>query len=192
MHKNISKLNPTSLIVSFCGAGYSPIAPGTAGSFATLIFAYLLSFIFMNFQLLAADGITWQLSLIFLLLALFFTIIGTSATSAYLKATLKQDPKEVVIDEVVGQLISIAMCLPYMYEFLVKISTPDSFWVLYALFLHVPFFVFRLFDIAKPSIIGWADREVEGAWGVMLDDIFAGIFAGIVCLAIFYGMGLYV
>lgn len=85
--------------------------------------------------------------------------IGTYATKIYLEKTGKSDPGEVVVDEVAGQWIPLL------------IAGTDP--LLYAL----SFVFFRLFDIWKPWPIRWMDKNIKGAFGVMIDDIAAGILA---------------
>ncbi len=80
------------------------------------------------------------------------------------------DPKEIVIDELVGVWITIS---------LVGISP---------LSIALAFFTFRLFDIWKPSIIGRVDREMKGGAGVVLDDALAGVFAGILSALLLMGI----
>ncbi len=86
-------------------------------------------------------------------------IVGTYSTHIYLARTGKSDPGEVVIDEVAGQWLPL----------LVAGSSP----VYYVL----AFILFRLFDIFKPWPISWLDKNVKGAFGVMVDDVLAGMFA---------------
>ncbi len=88
--------------------------------------------------------------------------VGILATKTYLARTGKSDPGEVVIDEVAGQWIPL----------LIAGTSP----LLYAL----SFALFRLFDIWKPWPISWMDKNIKGAFGVMADDILAGIFALII------------
>lgn len=92
-----------------------------------------------------------------------------------------KDPSEIVIDEVAGQWV--AMLAPSL-----------GFWMAGLDGWHFPwpgwvgaFILFRLFDIWKPGPVGWADRK-GGALGVMLDDLIAGVFAGI---GVFLAAGLY-
>ena len=82
-----------------------------------------------------------------------------------------------VIDEVVGQWIAL---FPVGYGALMMGVTVDVLWPGWI----AAFVLFRLFDITKPSLVGWADRR-DDAVGVMLDDVIAGIFAavGVVILA---------
>ena len=87
------------------------------------------------------------------------------------KNSEKSDPSEVVIDEVIGQWIAV---LPIGY--LMKI---DGFLIEVLWFIWLWAFIsFRIFDIVKLGLIGWADN-LNGALGVLLDDILAGIAAGI-------------
>lgn len=93
----------------------------------------------------------WTLAVIFLL-----TWLGTLSSDAYAKSTGVEDPSEVVIDEFVGQWIALLLVPPHW-----------GFWL-------AAFVLFRLFDIWKPL---WIDsiQKWPGGWGVMADDILAGI-----------------
>ena len=156
----------SAAIATIFGLGYLRPAPGTWGSLFAIILAILIVEIF---------GV---IGFIFALLSI--SIFGWWATSVYLKQIKTKDPSEVVIDELVGQWIAV---LPIVISaFYFKLEPIDLWpgWISSFLF-------FRLFDILKPSLIGWAD-EKNGALGVMLDDIFAGIAAAIctITLAILY------
>ena len=156
----------SAAIVTIFGIGYLRPAPGTWGSLFALILAILLVEIF---------GIIG-----FLFALLSISAFGWWATSAYLEQIKTKDPSEVVIDELVGQWIAV---LPIVISaFYFKLEPFDLWpgWISSFLF-------FRIFDILKPSLIGWAD-EKNGALGVMLDDIFAGIAAAIctITLAVLY------
>ena len=156
----------SAAIATIFGIGYLRPAPGTWGSLFALILAILLVEIF---------GIIG-----FVLALLSISAFGWWATSVYLKQIKIKDPSEVVIDELVGQWIAV---LPIAISaFYFKLEPLDLWpgWISSFLF-------FRLFDILKPSLIGWAD-EKNGALGVMLDDIFAGIAAAIctITLAVLY------
>jgi len=97
--------------------------------------------------------------------AVLVTLVGFWASGLYAQALGSKDPGEVVIDEVAGQWIAL---LPAALD-------PVSF--------AVGFAAFRLFDITKPFPAGWADRKLEGAAGIMIDDLFAGLYAALVVLA---------
>jgi hypothetical protein len=92
----------------------------------------------------------------------------------YLAAPGGEDPSEVVIDEVAGQLLALSFTVISLWRH--GVAT----WLLAAWPGWVaPFLLFRLFDIWKPWLVGRADRRGDAA-GVMLDDLWAGLFAGIV------------
>ena len=156
----------SAAIATIFGIGYLRPAPGTWGSLFALFLAILL---------LESFGI-----ILFSFALLIAFVFGWWATNEYLKQTKTKDPCEVVIDELVGLWIAV---LPLAWAvFHYKLSSLDLWpgWI-------SSFFFFRIFDIYKPSLIGWADQK-NGALGVMLDDIFAGIAAAIctIILALFY------
>ena len=109
---------------------------------------------------------------------LILTIIfGFLTTKNYLeKNPEKSDPSEVVIDEVIGQWITI---LPLGYVFYFVRSDNENLWFVWIW----AFFSFRFFDITKLGLVGWADN-IKGALGVILDDIFAGIAAALTVIVL--------
>ncbi len=155
-------LNKIALIIAtFFGAGLSPKAPGTAGSLATLPLAFLMAYFW------GRDGI--------ILAAIISFFIGVWATNQLTKNSDEKDPSKVVIDETAGQLMSFVLVAPYLQNNLnIKV------FIIYLL----GFGLFRLFDIVKTGPVKWADTKIKNAWGVMLDDVFAGIFAAIVLMFI--------
>lgn len=102
--------------------------------------------------------------------ALAAFVIGLWATKVYIRGLENKDPGQVVIDEVAGQWIAL---LP---------ATLDP--ILFA----VGFVLFRFFDILKPWPISWLERRYSGAFGVMIDDVLAGIFAAIGVYGVRYGL----
>lgn len=138
------------LILSWFGSGYSPKAPGTAGSLAALPFAWLIAQNWGPGALIVAGFAAF--------------IIGWA--SAAITPEAKRDPGWVVIDEVAGQWLTLA------------IVPPDL--LLYA----VGFCAFRFFDILKPFPIRTLERKVPGALGVMVDDVAAAVYAGAVLYAV--------
>lgn len=135
------------------GVGYFPFASGTAGSFATLPFAFAVAYFFGWIG-------------IFILAAITF-FIGVLASREVLKYT-EHDPSIIIIDEVVGQLCSFLFVADALKGNL------NAWWA-----YLIGFLLFRLFDILKPEPAKWADTKLINAWGVMLDDVFAGVYAGI-------------
>lgn len=135
------------LLATWFGSGYFPKAPGTVGSLAALPFGLWISDLFGIAGLIAGVVIV--------------SLIGISVSNTYMDQAGQHDPGPVVIDEVAGQwlaLIPIATVLTWQGVLLA-------------------FLLFRVFDIFKPWPISWADRDVSGGLGVMLDDILAGIAA---------------
>jgi phosphatidylglycerophosphatase A len=137
-------------------SGLSPKAPGTVGSFVALILGLLL------LQVV-------HISTLFLL-ALLISVIAVKQINIYEKEVGEHDSKEIVIDELAGMWIALGIAN----------ATSDNY-----ILATIAFIYFRIFDIWKPSIIGRIDRDVEGGWGVMGDDILAGLFAGL-CTSMSY------
>lgn len=104
----------------------------------------------------------WQL---LLLAAVIATFVGFWSAGRYAESLGYEDPGSVVIDEVAGQWIAL---LPAALD-------PVSF--------AIGFAAFRILDITKPFPAGWADKKLTGSPGIMLDDLFAGIYAALVVLA---------
>ncbi len=136
------------LFASWFGTGYSPVASGTIGSLAALPLCWIVKE-FTGF---------WGVFLA--VLVLFGT--GYIATKKVLKYT-EHDPSFVVIDEVLGQ----------MTTFLFVAFVPSS-WILFFL----GFLLFRFFDIFKIWPACYFDEKINNAYGVMLDDLAAGLYAG--------------
>lgn len=144
------------LIATFFGSGCSPKAPGTAGSLASIPLAFALTYYGGLEAVLLASIIVF--------------IIGTWATNNVMKASKVMDPGWIVIDETAGILVTFIPLANVLYQ------NPSLWW-----FYPLGFVFFRIFDIAKFGPVKWADSKIHNAFGVMLDDVFAGIFASI-CL----------
>lgn len=183
------KFKIAEFISTFFYVGKSKICPGTMGSIATLP----LIILFLIFRQFVYDNLHFNIcpiiTLPFLIVLLFF--IGYYCTKVYTEEIKQDDPKEVVIDEVVGQLISYTISLLF-YVFLVnstninKLFQQSHPYILYFILLIMPIILFRVFDITKPLFIGWVDKNIKNAYGVMLDDVLAGICAGILNLTLIY------
>ena len=155
-----------SIIATYCGFGLSPKAPGTVGSLATLPLAFLMCFYF---------GLTG------LLIAAFVSIIiGIPATAALIEGQEDTDPKRVVIDEVAGQLLSFV----FMAE---TLRGNLHAWWIYLL----GFALFRFFDICKMGPVKFFDSKVKNAYGVMFDDVCAGLLAAVCLWLISYRLNVY-
>lgn len=168
----------TKPIVTFFGIGYSPICPGTIASIATLPLWILIMYI-INCYNIKIPAIPIIITIIIIY------VLGYIHTKKYIKENNLDDPSEVVIDEVVGQLLSFF--IPLFFIYFTKDINPETIItnnkLLFCLLLTIfPIIFFRLFDITKPWIIGKIDSNIKNAHGIMLDDVFAGIFAGMINL----------
>lgn len=151
------------IIASGFGSGFSPVAPGTAGALlATLL--WLAAFYL---------GVPLDALFISTLVAIFiFTFLGVKAADV-MEPDWGEDPSRVVVDEMVGVWIPLLV-----------VSSSKNI-ILYAL---IAFALFRFFDIIKP--LGIRKMEsINGGWGVMLDDILAGIYSLIVLKGIIWLIG---
>ena len=142
--------------VTLLGIGNIKVAPGTFGS----IFACIV--LFVLFHILNINN---YLILFFLIL---ITMTSFVSINIYLKYSKTKDPKEVVVDEFVGQSIPIFMYeISHGYEKL----TGDAL-----IFYFIIFILFRIYDICKPFPINYIDKNLKNAVGVILDDVIAGIY----------------
>ena len=147
-----SLTSPAILIATGLGSGYLPRAPGTWGSALAVLLAWPIALAGGPFALLAAAAVA--------------TGAGIWATGVYMDRTGEQDPGAVVVDEVAGQWLTLAVC-----------PLDPLWWV-------AGFIAFRAADIAKPFPASWIDRRMHGATGVMLDDLVAGAYAALALAAL--------
>jgi phosphatidylglycerophosphatase A len=148
--RRVAFAHPAGWIATGFGSGLSPKAPGTAGSLAAL-----LPWLVLN-----------RLDFPYYALALFIAFaLGVWACAWIVRQLRIADPGFAVWDEFVGLWIALAPL----------VGMPHS-WVWIAL----GFILFRIFDIWKPWPVSWADRHVAGGFGVMLDDVVAGLYAAVV------------
>ena len=112
---------------------------------------------------------------ILIILSLIF-IISFYAVAEYIKNNENKDPKEVVIDEFIGQSIPI-----YIYEISHGIMKNSQEAILFYLYI---FILFRYFDIKKPFPVSYFDKKYKNSFGVILDDVVAGFYV-VITLIIF-------
>ncbi|MBF0454836.1 MAG: phosphatidylglycerophosphatase A [Magnetococcales bacterium] len=141
-------------IATLGGVGKLPKAPGTLGTLATLPLCYLV--------------LEWGL-ISQLLVLLLVTVVGTWAADVSARVMGNKDPKQVVVDESAGILLTL-------------LAAPPGW-----LWLGAGFLLFRLFDIWKPWPVGWLDHNLTGGVGIMADDLAAGLYAWFL-LNIVYGL----
>lgn len=133
------------------GLGYLPVCPGSFGSLAAIGIYFLLLKLSPPFHL----GII-----------IFFFLLGVWISCKAEVILEKKDPGEVIIDEIIGYLITMGL-IPFN---LIKAIAG--------------FLLFRLFDILKPFPIRRAER-IQGGWGIMLDDAIAGLYAALILRILF-------
>lgn len=144
--------HPAGWVACGFGSGLSPVAPGTAGSLVALL------------PWLALRELPWPYCAAIIVAAF---ALGVWACDWAVRTLKIADPGAVVWDEFVGQWIALA---------------PLLWWPRSVLWIFVAFILFRVFDIAKPWPVSWADRKIDGGLGVMLDDVIAGIYAALALL----------
>ena len=145
-----------TLFVTMFGLGKIPKIPGTFGSLTTIIVLY---FFFHTLN------ISSNIILVGLIIIFFYSF---SAITMYIKDNENKDPKEIIIDEFIGQSIPI-----YLYE--ISHGTdklPDEAIIFYG----VCFVLFRFFDIVKPFPISYFDKNFKNSFGVIMDDVCAGFY----------------
>jgi phosphatidylglycerophosphatase A len=142
--------HPAGWIATGFGSGFSPVAPGTAGSLAALLPWFALR----------------ELPLAYYALATVVALaLGVWACAWVVRKSGVADPGFAVWDEFVGLWIALA---------------PLAGLAVASAWICAGFILFRIFDIWKPWPVSWADRHVDGGLGVMLDDVIAGLYAAIV------------
>tara|TARA_B000000557_G_scaffold262536_1_gene263538 strand:+ start:1323 stop:1775 length:453 start_codon:yes stop_codon:yes gene_type:complete len=141
MYKSILSIIPTFLFF-----GYFPKIPGTFGTFGGVLFSIFLV------DYLKIDPHT------FLFTTIFIIILSVYSSNWAIKYFNSNDPKEVVIDEVAGFMVSI-LYIPFELRYII-----------------VAFILFRLFDISKPFFVKSFEKLPKG-WGITFDDVAAGVLA---------------
>ena len=144
------------LFVTMFGLGKIPKIPGTFGSLATVIILYF----FFHVLDISTNIILIGLIIIF--------IYSFSAVAVYIKNNDNKDPKEIIIDEFIGQSIPI-----YLFEISHGTEkSPDDAIIFYG----ICFILFRFFDIAKPFPVSFFDKNFKNSFGVIMDDVCAGFY----------------
>ena len=151
-------------MLTMLGVGHSKYAPGTVASFITC----LIYILFFNLKI----------NIIFLILAVSLIIIySVYSIDKYANSFSETDAKEIVIDEFIGQSIPVLT----IYSFLEK-NNLDGF----ILYTFTSFILFRIFDIYKPYPINKIDQNIKNGFGVILDDIVAGIYSIVILLTVIF------
>ena len=145
-----------SLFVTMFGLGKIKLIPGTFGSLATVIILYFL-FHILNIS-----------SSIILIGIIIIFIYSFPAIKNHTKDSKNKDPGEIIIDEFIGQSIPI-----YLYEIShgTEKSSEEAI-----IFYTICFVLFRFFDIKKPFPVSFFDKNFKNSFGVIMDDVCAGIY----------------
>ncbi len=152
------------LFVTLFGIGKLKKIPGSYASLATTIFLFFLFHILNLSPNIVLVGV------------IFIFLISIYAVNVFIKNLDNKDPKEVVIDEFIGQ--SIPICL---YE-IAHQDTKTNGQIL--TFYFIMFILFRIFDIAKPYPASYYDKNLKNGFGVIMDDVCAGLY--VVAILVFY------
>ena len=144
------------LFVTLFGIGKLKKIPGSYASLVTIIFLFFL-FHILN---LSPNIVLIGVIIVFL--------ISLYAVNIFIKDLDNKDPKEVVIDEFIGQ--SIPICL---YE-IAHIGAKETSQIL--TFYFIMFILFRIFDITKPYPVSYYDKSFKNSFGVIMDDVCAGLY----------------
>ena len=144
------------LFVTLFGIGKIKLIPGSFASLATTLFLFIIFYIL---------NISPNIILIGVLIIFFISLY---AVNIFIKDLENKDPKEVVIDEFIGQ--SIPICL---YE-IAHETTKEFTQVL--TFYFIMFILFRIFDITKPYPVSYYDKNFKNSFGVIMDDVCAGLY----------------
>jgi phosphatidylglycerophosphatase A len=143
------------LIATWFGCGYAPVAPGTAGSLAAIAIAWVINFYF------PMPPYVWGI------FGLLLCIPGIPAATITARAEGKNDPGIVVVDEVIGQWITLAGATHLNLRS----------WVL-------AFALFRILDIIKPPPARQIDQKVHGGLGIVGDDAMAGVYGAAIMFVV--------
>jgi phosphatidylglycerophosphatase A len=158
----IKKFN-IGLLVMF-GLGYSKFMPGTIASFVTLLIYNFLFILQINI---------FFLLILFLVVLIYSTFIIDKLSNNFSSI----DAKEIVIDEFIGQSIPI-LSIYFMIE-------PNNL-IEFILLTLISFVIFRIFDIFKPFPINLVDKKIKNGFGVIFDDVLAGVITSIIILSFIY------
>ena len=154
----LNKIN--FLFVSLFGIGKIKKIPGSFASLATTLFLFFL-FHILN---VSPNIVLFAIIIVFL--------ISFYAVNVFIKDLTNKDPKEIVIDEFIGQ--SIPICF---YEVAHNIPKDNEDTLKFYLIMFV---LFRLFDIAKPFPVSYYDKNFKNSFGVIMDDVCAGLYVVLV------------
>ncbi len=146
------------------GLGMLPLVPGTWGSLPPVIIFLILEFFKVS---------PTAIAVVMAIVAMVWSIACVMFAKDIIKLTGKNDPREVVADEIAGQAVT--------YLFICFVITANISGRELLITAGLGFFWFRFFDVLKPWPIRKLEKLPEG-WGILLDDLLAGVYAGVVSI----------
>ena len=154
---NIRMKKINVLISTFFGYGYLTRIPGTITSFVTTLFIYIA------YEYLEYRDLKFSLILFFLLF--FYSFYAVKDAESEFE---NKDPRQIVIDEVLGQSMPLI--------FILYLSQNNQISLMIELYYIISFFLFRFFDILKPFPVSYFDQYHKNSFGIIMDDIMAGLY----------------
>ena len=155
---NIRMKKINVLLSTFFGYGYLTKIPGTIASAVTVVFLYIA------YEVLGYNDL--KFSIIFFILLFFYSFYAVKDSEAEFE---NKDPRQIVIDEVLGQSMPIILLLYLNQTNQINISIE-----IYYIF---SFIFFRFFDILKPFPVNYFDKNYKNYFGIIMDDIMAGLYS---------------
>ena len=149
------------LISTFFGYGYLTKMPGTVTSLVTTIFIYIA------FEYLGYNNL--KFSIIFFFLLFFYAFYAVKDSESEFK---NKDPRQIVIDEVLGQAMPLILLL--------YLNQNNQLSIQIEIYYFLSFLFFRFFDIMKPFPVSYFDKNFKNYFGIIMDDIMAGLYTMIV------------
>jgi phosphatidylglycerophosphatase A len=149
------------LISTFFGYGYLTKMPGTVASLVTTIFIYIA------YEYLGYTDL--QFSIIFFLLLFFYSFYAVNDSESEFK---NKDPRQIVIDEVLGQAMPLILLL--------YLNQNNQLNIPIEIYYFLSFLSFRFFDIIKPFPVSYFDKNFKNYFGIIMDDIMAGLYSMLV------------
>ena len=149
------------LISTFFGYGYLTKIPGTITSLVTTIFIYI-AYEYLGYADL-------KFSLIFFLLLFFYSFYAVKDSESEFK---NKDPRQIVIDEVLGQAMPLILLL--------YLNQSNQLSLQIEIYYLLSFLSFRFFDIIKPFPVSYFDKNFKNYFGIIMDDIMAGFYSMLV------------
>ncbi len=176
-----SKIKLHGILITFFGCGKLRHGSGTLASFATAMAWLAVSYLFIKIP-----SITNSYEMFFwIAISIFLFVYGLIFIPLYERYLGTHDHPSIVIDEVVGQIISLCLTYPFVKEYYFD-NTVFLHQLIMMAHLILSFILFRFLDIIKPFFIGWIDNNVKGSFGVMLDDLVCGLVTAGINITIFW------